>query len=120
MDQVVVYPERVELLYTVRDIPHAALFEPLTDDVALSCGGWDSYASLALPDGQVIPAVDYLLDGKAYDTITGPYARVFSVHLFRVAIPAGVTDLKMTLSCIGLARLDRAPLNWEIPFRLVP
>ena len=118
VEQAAVYPDRVELVYTIRNLPAEVLFDPMNPIQGTDCGGPDSYPSLLLPDGTVIPAVDYMLDGKAYDTINQPFARIYAIHRFQGAVPAGVQELKMTLTCIALARLDRAPLNWEIPFRV--
>lgn len=118
VEQAAVYPERVELVYTIRNLPAEVLFDPLNASVETDCGGPDSYPSLRLPDGTLIPAVDYMLDGKAYDTINQPFARGYAIHLFRAAVPAEVQEMQMVLHCIALARLDRAPLDWVVPFRV--
>lgn len=118
VEQAAVYPDRVELVYTIRNLPAELLFDPMNTTEGTDCGGPQSYPSLLLPDGTLIPAVDYMLDGKAYDNLTKPFARGYAIHRFQAAVPADVQELKMTLYCIALARLDRAPLNWEIPFRV--
>jgi hypothetical protein len=118
VEQAAVYPERVELVYTIRNLPAEVLFDPLNASLGTDCGGPASYPSLRLPDGTLIPAVDYMLDGKAYDTINQPFARGYAIHLFRAAVPAEVQEMQMVLHCIALARLDRAPLDWVVPFRV--
>lgn len=118
VEQAAVYAERVELVYTIRNLPAEVLFDPLNASPETDCGGPASYPSLRLPDGTLIPAVDYMLDGKAYDTIQRPFARGYAIHLFHAAVPAGEQELEMVLHCIALARLDRAPLDWVIPFRV--
>ncbi len=117
VEQVVVYPDQVELLYTLRDLPHEALFDPFLNDPQLSCGSPDSYPGLVLPDGTAIAAVNYMLDGKVFGVIESS-ASSYMIHLFQATIPADVQQLTMTLHCLALARLDTAPLDWEIPFQI--
>lgn len=119
VDQVAVYADHIELLYTIRDVPGEVLFDPMTDDDALSCGGTESYGNLALPDGRVIVAADYLLDGKVFGTITPP-AWGYLIHIYPETAPAEVDELTFSLGCIGIARTDLAPLDWAIPFRITP
>lgn len=119
VEQVVVYPDRTELVYTIRDIPQTVLFDPMTDDVSLSCGGPESYANLKLPDGTILYAENYLLDGKAY-ILGSPAAWKFAIHLYNASIPEDISELIFVLNCVELIRLDRGFQNWEIPFRIVP
>lgn len=119
VEQVAVYQERIELVYTVRDIPHALLFDPMNDDPSLSCGGPDAYPNLLLPDGTVIYPENYLLDGKARGMFE-PFAASYLIHLYRKEIPADVTELTLYLNCLELMRLDQSPKHWYVPFRIVP
>lgn len=119
VEQAAVYADRVELVYTVRDIPHDSLFDPMNDDLALSCDGPVKYPNLLLPDGTVIYPENYLLDGKARGMFE-PFASTYLIHLYRASIPAEVTDLTMYLGCLELPRLDRAPQDWYVPFKIVP
>jgi hypothetical protein len=118
VEQVNVYANQVELVYTVRNIPQDGLFDPFEDDNSLSCGGPESYPNLILPDGTVIFPENYLLDGKASD-IFQPLVNSYLIHVYQSTIPDEITDLTLALHCLELARLDSAPLNWEIPFRIV-
>lgn len=119
VEQVVVYPDRIELVYTIRDIPLPVIFDPMTDDVSLSCGGPESYANLKLQDGTILYAENYLLDGKAY--ILGlPAAWKYAIHLYTTSIPEDVSEISFILDCIELIRLDQGFQNWEIPFQIVP
>lgn len=120
VEQVVVYPDSIELVYTIRDIPHTSLFDPFTTPTEDICGGPDSYANLMLPNGEIIYAENYLLDGKAFGTIQGPTAYSFLIHIYRAAVPAEVREMTLVLKCLELAELDKAPLNWEVPFRVAP
>lgn len=119
VEQVVVYPERIELVYTDRDIPQAALFDPITDDPVLSCGGPASYANLRLPDGTIIYPENYLLDGKAFDMFE-PFSWGYIIHLYQASIPQDVSDITFVLECIGVVKLNQGLENWEIPFRIIP
>lgn len=120
VEQVAVYADSIELVYTLRDIPHESLFDPMTTEESNTCGGPESYPNLILPGGEIIYAENYMLDGKAYDTITGPFARVYSIHIYRAAVPANVGEMTLYLDCIALARLDSAPRYWRVPFRIAP
>jgi hypothetical protein len=118
VEQVAVYPERVELVYTVRNIPRSVLFDPFADDESVVCGGPDSYANLLLPDGRLVYSEPYLLDGKAFGVANESFARSYIIHLFKADVPADVHEMKMVLACLELARLDRAPRDWVISFRV--
>jgi hypothetical protein len=117
VEQVIVFSDRIELVYTVRNIPHAFLFDPFIDDPAFSCGGPASYPNLALPDGTVIYPESYLLDGKA-SYLNEAFARSYLIHIYKTDVPAEVGEMRLVLDCLELARLDRSPRNWEVPFRL--
>lgn len=119
VEQVIVFPDHIELVYTLRDIPHAVLHNPFSDDMAYSCGGPDSYANLILPNGEIIYPEAYLLDGKAWGTMEA-FASGYLIHIYRVTLPAEVREMRFSLACLGLAHLERAPLNWEVPFRVAP
>lgn len=120
VEQVIIYPDSIELVYTVRDIPHEILFVPMVTREENTCGGPDSYANLRLPSGETIYAENYLLDGKAFGTIQGPTAYGYLIHIYRTTVPAEVREMTLVLKCIELAKMDKAPLNWEVPFRLRP
>jgi hypothetical protein len=119
VEQVVVFSDYIELVYTVRDIPHAILFDPFTDDTAFACGGPASYPNLVLSDGTVIYPESYLLDGKAFG-LNEAYARSYLIHIYKADVPAQVSEMKLVLDCLELAGLDRSPRNWEVPFHIVP
>lgn len=120
VEQVIVYPGSIELVYTVRDIPHEILFDPFTTPEENICGGPDSYANLMLPGGEIIYAENYLLDGKAFGTIQGPTASSYLIHLYHATVPEDVREMTLVLKCLELVDLDKAPLDWEVPFRVVP
>jgi hypothetical protein len=117
VEQVIVYPERIELVYTMRGLPIDSLFDPRIHDVTFSCGGPDSYPSLVLPDGTLINPENYILDGKGV-ILNTPFAYSYLIHLYKTTIPADVNELTFTLHCLELAHLERAPLDWVIPFRI--
>jgi hypothetical protein len=119
VEQMVVYPERIELVYTIRDIPQSALHDPIEDDVSLSCGGPASYANLRLPDGTIIYPENYLLDGKAFDMFE-PYSWGYIIHLYQASIPQDVSEITFVLECIGVVKLNQGLENWEVAVRIVP
>lgn len=119
IEQVMVYPERIELVYTIRDIPQSVLFDPMKDNASLSCGGPESYANLRLPDGTIIYPENYLLDGKAFDMFE-PLSWGYIIHLYQASLPQDVNELTFVLECIGVVKLNQGLENWEIPFRIVP
>ena len=119
IEQVVIYPERIELVYTIRDIPQSALHDPMKDDLSLSCGGPESYANLRLPDGTIIYSENYLLDGKTFDMFE-PYSWGYIIHLYQASIPQDVSEITFVLECIGVVKLNQGLENWEILVRIVP
>jgi hypothetical protein len=119
VEQVIVFSDHIELVYTVRNIPHAILLDPFTDDTAFVCGGPASYPNLVLSDGTVIYPESYLLDGKSYGQ-NDAFARSYLIHIYKAEVPAEVSEMKFVLDCLELARLDRSPRNWEVSFRIVP
>lgn len=119
VEQVIVFSDHIELVYTVRDIPHAVLYDPFTEDPAYSCSGPASYPNLVLPDGSVIYPENYLLDGKALGTMED-FASSYLIHIYQTAVPDKVRALKLVLDCLELAHIQRAPRNWEVPFQIVP
>jgi hypothetical protein len=119
VEQVIVFSDLIELVYTVRDIPHAILFDPFTEDTAFVCGGPTSYPNLVLSDGTVIYPESYLLDGKSFG-LNEAFARSYLIHIYKADVPVEVSEMKLVLDCLELASLDRSPRNWEVPFRIVP
>jgi hypothetical protein len=119
VEQVIVFSDLIELVYTVRNIPHAILFDPFTDDTAFVCGGPASYPNLMLSDSTIIYPESYLLDGKTFG-LNEAFARSYLVHIYKAGMPAEVSEMKLVLDCLELASLDRSPRNWEVPFRIVP
>jgi hypothetical protein len=119
VEQVIVFSDQIELVYTVRNIPQAILLDPFTDDTASICGGPASYPNLLLPDGTVLYPESYLLDGKTFG-LNEAFARSYLVHIYKAGVPADVSEMKFVLDCLELASLTRSPLNWEAPFRIEP
>lgn len=119
IEQAIIFSDHIELVYTVRNIPHSIQFDPFTDDTALSCGGPASYPNLVLSDGTVIYPESYLLDGKSFD-LNEAFGSAYLIHIYKANVPAEVSEMKFVLDCLELARLDSSPRNWEVPFHIIP
>ncbi len=118
---VLAYPDHVELIYEVKGI------EPSNDgyqaqnaneDPKAFCGPQSSFDGSYLSDGD---AALRLPDGTTVKRMFGneyPQNVYAMKPVYKVALPADVTELTMVLKCIPEARLGAVPETWEVPFKL--
>lgn len=118
LEQVIAYPDHVELSYNVTGIPAAIRFDPNKDvgNEASFCFSEDSYPSLVLPDGNTVKPDQMGLGGKWIEDQSGYYAG----HSFSAPIPEEMGGAEFTLKCLSETKRGVAPENWSVPFDLTP
>ncbi|MDK2980894.1 MAG: hypothetical protein PWQ55_1241 [Chloroflexota bacterium] len=120
IEHVLVFDERVELVYHVDGIDPADdgyEADDYVDDPTAFCGGvnvgevatHEGDPLLQLPDGTLLERAP-----------TGSYEQnVFAMKpVFDAVVPADVMEMTFRLQCIPMARKGAVPENWEIPFQL--
>jgi len=112
-----IYRGRIELLYTVQNIPQAIKFDDFNDSDNFRCHGPVSYPRLEYSDGIILHSAPAMPDGRAYN-LYDPFIRYYAVHVFYGEIPVDVDRITFSLDCIGLAKLNKAPLGWKIPLHI--
>lgn len=108
VEQVVVYPGRVDLAYRIVGLP-----ENFAQEGSATCDGKDSYPGLSLPDGTRLEPEARALGGVR--TATG----YTSGHSYAATIPEEVFAVTFTLECLQEAPLGGAPEDWAVPFELM-
>ena len=118
LENVIAYPDHVELSYSVEGIPAAILFDPEKDagNESAFCYGEDSYPSLLLPDGTSIEPDPMSLGGRWLADNSGYYAG----HSFAKPIPENMDGATFVLKCLSEAKRGEAPEDWMVSFNLVP
>jgi hypothetical protein len=107
IENALVYPDRVELIYTVDGLPA----DSSGSDPALYCSGAAGDARLQLPNGNILER-----------DRTGKYPQnVYSMKpVYAASVPAEVDQMTLLLDCLPGAKLGTAPENWSLPFQLTP
>ena len=120
VQNVIVYEDRVEVIYDVQGIAPINDGGQAEDGMATPtafCGGvnigdtmnTDGDAQLRLPGGTLLER-DY----------TGKYPQnIFAMKpVYDASIPPDVTEMTLVLKCIPRARLGAVPENWAVPIKL--
>jgi hypothetical protein len=118
---VIVYEDRVELIYEVEGIAPSndgTQAEDANTNPTAFCGGvnigdppnTDGDARLRLPGGTILERES-----------TGLYPQnVFAMKpVYKANIPPDVMEMTLLLKCIPWARLGALPENWEVPIKLL-
>ncbi len=107
VQEVLVYPDRVELTYSAAGIQGGA------GPGGEVCGGPESYPYLSLPDGVLLEPDPMPKGGKAS-------AMGYNMgHSYSASVPQGVNQATFLLTCLQNTPRGAAPENWVIPFELV-
>lgn len=117
LEQVIGYPDHVELSYRVAAIPPALRFEAEKDAGGEDgfCFGGDSYPTLRLPDGSTLEPDPMGLGGAWFADGSGYTAG----HSFSVPIPANMSGATFFLRCLSEVKRGAGPEDWMVPFNLV-
>jgi hypothetical protein len=120
VESVLVYPEHVELIYSVKGIAPSndgTQAEDASTNPTAFCGGVNigeratkaGDAVLRLPDGALLER-----------DRSGKYPQnAFAMKpVYEASVPAQVMEMTMLLDCIPWARLGAVPENWELPLKL--
>ncbi len=109
LDEALVYPDHIELAYTVQGIPDSLRNGP---DEEL-CLGADMYPRLRLKNGTEVAADPMALGGSR--SASGYTAG----HSFSIKVPSGTTSAVFLLTCLQETRRGVSPENWSVPFHLI-
>ncbi len=120
ISSVLVYADRVELVYEVKGIPpenDGALAADAVSTPTAFCGGaqigsapsTDGDARLQLSDGAVL---------ERDRTTTYPQNAFAMKPVYVAAVPSNVRKMTLVLDCIPWARRGAVPEHWSVPFEL--